>query len=59
MSRCLLRSLSPTFPPERSFLFALTVRNVSTVPAEGLRVSVALPSFGTEPTELDPACQKP
>jgi len=41
------------------FLFTLTLRNASSVTAEGLRVSVALPGFGTEPTELDPACQNP
>ncbi len=46
-------------PPGAPFLFTLTVRNVSTVPAEGLRLSVMLPSFGTEPTALDPACQSP
>jgi len=38
------------------FLFTLTVRNASAVQAEGLRVLVALPSFGTEPMELDPSC---
>jgi uncharacterized repeat protein (TIGR01451 family) len=45
--------------PGEPFLFTLTVRNASTVAAEGLRISVSLPSFGTEPTELDPACQNP
>ncbi len=37
--------------------FTLTLRNTSAVLAEGLRVRVSLPSFGTEPTELDPACE--
>jgi uncharacterized repeat protein (TIGR01451 family) len=49
----------PLLKPGASFLFTLTVRNASRVPAEGLRLSVALPGFGTEPTELDPACQSP
>jgi hypothetical protein len=38
-------------------VFTLSVSNVSEVKAEGLRVSVSLPLFGTDPTELDPACQ--
>ena len=43
--------------PGTPFLFTLTLHNASGVQAAGLRVSVALPSFGPEPTELDPACQ--
>jgi uncharacterized repeat protein (TIGR01451 family) len=41
------------------FLFTLTVRNASTVAAQGLRIAIALPSFGTQPTNLDPACRNP
>ena len=47
--------------PQRTgdpFTFTLTVRNASTVAADGLRIAVSLPSFGTEPTELDPACHR-
>lgn len=46
-------------PPGSPFLFTLTLHNASGVQAEGLRVSVALPGFGPEPTELDPACESP
>jgi len=45
--------------PGVPFTFTLTVHNASAVPAQGLRLAVSLPSFGTEPTELDPACQNP
>jgi large repetitive protein len=45
--------------PGVPFTFTLTVHNASAVPAQGLRLTVSLPSFGTEPTELDPACQNP
>jgi uncharacterized repeat protein (TIGR01451 family) len=44
-------------PPGVPFVFTLTVRNTSAVEASGLVVSVSLPSFGTQPTELDPACR--
>ncbi|MFP5288013.1 MAG: hypothetical protein ACLGI9_19910, partial [Thermoanaerobaculia bacterium] len=46
----------PHPPGGDPFVFSLNVRNASTVKAEGLRVSVSLPGFGTEPTELDPSC---
>jgi uncharacterized repeat protein (TIGR01451 family) len=41
------------------FTFILTVRNTSTVMAEGLRLGVTLPSFGSDPTDLDSACLNP
>jgi uncharacterized repeat protein (TIGR01451 family) len=44
--------------PGDPFTFILTVRNTSAVAAEGLRIAVPLPSFGTAPTEIDPACQR-
>ncbi len=44
-------------PPGTPLIFTLTLHNSSSVAAEGLRVMVSLPSFGTEPTELDPACE--
>ncbi len=47
--------------PQRTgdpFTFTLTVRNASTAAADGLRIAVSLPSFGTEPTEFDPACHR-
>ena len=54
-----LRADEPLRQPGVAFTFTLTVHNASGVPAEGLRVLVTLPSFGTEPTEFDPACQNP
>jgi uncharacterized repeat protein (TIGR01451 family) len=47
----------PQPPGKGTYVFTLNVRNASAVTAEGLRVLVSLPSFGTEPTELDPACE--
>jgi uncharacterized repeat protein (TIGR01451 family) len=44
-------------PPGVPFVFTLTLRNASAVEARGIKVAVSLPSFGTQPTGLDPACR--
>jgi uncharacterized repeat protein (TIGR01451 family) len=44
-------------PPGVPFVFTLTLRNASAVEAHGIKVAVSLPSFWTQPTELDPACR--